>query len=995
MKTKIIKLGDGCNLTVTIIDRQGMPLKLATLKSLVISLVSDRSQNLSFTANRDNTLTIALTYASNLTKTGMYQIRVEGELSDGQAFDYTEQIIEVKDFPESTETTFITSLVLRDVHNVTEKEIQDVNYKKLGYEAFSPFKAYTTADVVVFGGSLYKFTANKSAGIWNADNVEETSFAELIGQGGTSFEDLGYEPFSETEDYAIDDVVIYDGSLYKFTAAHTGAWSGTDAEATSVEKLIKEGGGGNGHSPYIGDNGNWFEWDDDTKQFVDTGTKAQGEDGAQGNTGPQGPQGPQGNTGSSVDYPFELVNNLTTDDETKALSAAQGKVLDGKLTELDEVINGEQVLSNRIDGYYLYASIIVSAAVPNADANWTYCPTFVPIKNGDVIDVYFGINGSANHACIILYNDDESSYNQVSYFSTNGYTNSRTTVITEDKWKFARFAFGLANINDCYVKINGNYVWKAVHEVGLISRVNAIDADVKSIKARIGKETKLSIGEVVQGSDTKNGIVVETYTNRVCQKSVSCIPYMGVTFKFKLPSTIKAVVLSGKVAGSNLLNTDSGWITNGMSYKIPDGNIFYRIHFADANDSSANISPSDVASKIESEEIVVTYTDKDVSVVERNLENTKYAKAASLNLEDGNNQIGNMLDKLMVFAHISDLHGDKQRFINCMEYAKHFGVDAVVNSGDSVPYHFGNGNSWQKEVCEMYPNRLITCIGNHEVWHSVAGNNATIFAEYIQPYVDDNDYLAQANTPATSPYYFCDFASKKIRVITLNQYDCSIYGGQNRGGKLGQSQVSWFVDTLRSTPAEYGVVIVMHAHEGKITRPSSLDPFNQQVFVGTYMNNGFYTNAMRPIMKIVDAFIDRTTLSTSFTESNNDGTAQNADTITINADFSSVDASTEFICYLCGHRHEDYVGYYEDSPRQLVITVTSGCAHYGTSNTHAALANQEDIPRGTFGPTQDAFNIVAIDRVNGLVKLARVGSNVTFQLTERKYISIPYRITHD
>lgn len=806
-------------------------------------------------------------------------------------------------------------------------------------------------------------------------------------KSGTSFEDLGYSPFSETETCAAGDVVIYEKKLYKFTASHSGAWTGTDATATSVEELIKEGGG-NGHSPYIGDNGNWYEWDDATQQFVDTGTKAQGEDGEQGATGPQGPQG---NTGSSVDYPFELVNNLTTDDATKALSAAQGKVLDEKITELDEVVKGNQVLSNRVDGYYLRGNANVGLCVPTEDVRWTYCPTFIPIESGDVIEVYFGIAGSEGHALMLMYDDDKSSYNDVGFYSTNGYTNSRTVTITEDKWKYARFAFGLANINDCYVKINGNYVWKAVSDGGLIGRVNAIDADVKSIEGIIGGETKLSIGEVVQGSDTGNGIVVDTYRNRVCQKCVSCLPYIGVTFKFKLPSTIKAVVLSGKVAGSNMLKTDSGWITNGMSYTFPEDNIFYRILFADANNTSANISPSDVASKIESEEIVVTYTNNDGSVVERNLESTKYAKAASLNLEDGNNQIGNMLDKLMVFAHISDLHGDKQRFINCMEYAKYFGVDAVVNSGDSVPYHFGNGNSWQKEVCEMFSNRLITCIGNHEVWHSVAGNNATIFADYIQPYVDDNDYLAQANTPATAPYYYCDFASKKIRVITLNQYDCSIYGGQDRGGKLGQAQVSWFVDTLSSTPEGYGVVIVMHAHEGPITRPSSLDAFNQQVFVGTYMNDGFYTNAMRPIMKIVDAFIDRTTLSTSFTEFNNDGTTQDADTITINADFSSVDASTEFICYLCGHRHEDYVGYYEDSPRQLVITVTSGCAHYGTSETHAALANQEDIPRGTFGPTQDAFNIVAIDRVNGLVKLARVGSNVTFQLIERKNISIPYR----
>ena len=47
------------------------------------------------------------------------------------------------------------------------------------------------------------------------------------------------------------------------------------------------------------------------------------------------PQGLQGNTGSSVDYPYELVNNLTTNDATKGLSAAQGKALKDEIDQLD------------------------------------------------------------------------------------------------------------------------------------------------------------------------------------------------------------------------------------------------------------------------------------------------------------------------------------------------------------------------------------------------------------------------------------------------------------------------------------------------------------------------------------------------------------------------------------------------------------------------------------------------------------------------------------
>lgn len=64
----------------------------------------------------------------------------------------------------------------------------------------------------------------------------------------------------------------------------------------------------------------------------------------------KGEKGDQGNTGSSVDYPFELVNNVTTDDATKALSAAQGVVLDGKISQLgQDVTNLGNTLQNEID----------------------------------------------------------------------------------------------------------------------------------------------------------------------------------------------------------------------------------------------------------------------------------------------------------------------------------------------------------------------------------------------------------------------------------------------------------------------------------------------------------------------------------------------------------------------------------------------------------------------------------------------------------------------
>ena len=60
-----------------------------------------------------------------------------------------------------------------------------------------------------------------------------------------------------------------------------------------------------------------------------------------------GLKGAQGDTGSSVDYPFTIVNNLTTNDATQALSAAQGVVLEGEISQLEHEVND---LDEQING---------------------------------------------------------------------------------------------------------------------------------------------------------------------------------------------------------------------------------------------------------------------------------------------------------------------------------------------------------------------------------------------------------------------------------------------------------------------------------------------------------------------------------------------------------------------------------------------------------------------------------------------------------------------
>lgn len=102
---------------------------------------------------------------------------------------------------------------------------------------------------------------------------------------------------------------------------------GTAVEDTAANKVAAQAAQNAaeeaaGTYPYVGDNGNWYSWEDD--KFVDTGVSAtgpqgaqgiQGEQGIQGPEGPQGPKGDKGDTGTGLDI-------LGTYESLEALQAA-------------------------------------------------------------------------------------------------------------------------------------------------------------------------------------------------------------------------------------------------------------------------------------------------------------------------------------------------------------------------------------------------------------------------------------------------------------------------------------------------------------------------------------------------------------------------------------------------------------------------------------------------------------------------------------------------
>ena len=261
-------------------------------------------------------------------------------------------------------------------------------------------------------------------------------------------------------------------------------------------------------------------------------------------------------------------------------------------------------------------------------------------------------------------------------------------------------------------------------------------------------------------------------------------------------------------------------------------------------------------------------------------------------------------------------------------------------------------------------------MGNHDAnGLSTAEAQSVILKQLI-------DNCEGVYTGSYPTYFYKDFTSKNIRVISLNFYETD-HSGHNCN--FTQTQCDWFINALASTPADYGVLVMFHAPETTITKDESKADFYQLI------NNYWETHpgvTGNPILNIVDAFISGVSASISYTSK--------GVSITTTADFTNKNAGAEFIAYINGHEHIDLVGYVTGSVhKQLNLNVTCGIAIYGTSYNY--LANNSDLPRGDKGATQDSFNIYSIDRAAKVVRIARLGSNVSgYNLTERKYMSISY-----
>lgn len=112
-----------------------------------------------------------------------------------------------------------------------------------------------------------------------------------------------------------------------YNSANTAANNANESAAQAAQsaedaKNAADGIIATNYAPYIGSNGNWFQFSKESMSYVDTGVAAQGPQGTQGEIGPQGVQGLQGiqgetgERGQNGNMQFFSPQNISETDKT-------------------------------------------------------------------------------------------------------------------------------------------------------------------------------------------------------------------------------------------------------------------------------------------------------------------------------------------------------------------------------------------------------------------------------------------------------------------------------------------------------------------------------------------------------------------------------------------------------------------------------------------------------------------------------------------------------
>jgi hypothetical protein len=792
--------------------------------------------------------------------------------------------------------------------------------------------------------------------------------------------------------YSKDDIVTYNGRTYRFNEAHTGEWTGTDVIRMKI-------------APYLTD---FLSVNTGNFEYVDLSDQSLWEQG--------GINFNTGETNTNTDYLrtqgfFRFVKKLTYTNKNSAVLTLFCYDNDGNFISwtasagLDNKI--EDLIRNnpKIAKFKIAINCNTSVTPSDLDTYETFGTNYsltesrltavqgLASKNSLEIDnvrksgdsLFFDGRGTTysfgrftnfQEGCTyIIYMPSDWSVDDP---NTNHFKLSIAAYADEDTiiTRFVQVLIG-GEVQPYYtIKIPAGTKFISFGgraEIGTTIKsasVNITPIQNDDLFAR--KERMVISAESLENQSVASGIPQHnSRTNRVLTNDIVVFPTPKFKFIYKAPEDLWVYFVAYTAKGDfgQYIYSTTG-IYNGEERDIDvSSSAYYGYRLMFGRRGDADLSADEVKTFIRNGdiELIMEY---DAPQYADNYQLTRGLAVKKL-------LIGSQpwFSENPTFVHVSDLHGDAVRLKNSLRIAESVGADAVFNSGDSVMYNHGCGSKFVDELSSLSAIPMLFCIGNHE---SYPTGQSGLFTDNIAGLVTHNGYLKASGTPADDCYWYRDFDSKKIRVIAINYYNNGVYNGC-----LGQAQLDWFVGVLASTPADYGVIVELHSPEDKVLSVTGSDKFYQKHRVVSFQEDGFYIGN-RPIMQIIDGFISKSAGTESYTD--------NGTPVSVSYDFTGVASGVEFIAYIVGHRHEDWIGKYAHSTNlQISLGVTTGNA-ICSSNYYYGFSNQSDLPRNQGkGTMQDAVNVYGIDRDKGIIKVARIGSDITELMDMRDVMTIAYR----
>lgn len=479
----------------------------------------------------------------------------------------------------------------------------------------------------------------------------------------------------------------------------------------------------------------------------------------------------------------------------------------------------------------------------------------------------------------------------------------------------------------------------------------------------------LHVTPLVNGVITKsNGHFEKTPNGNVCSESVMVLPYSEVTVKILMPEDLKLKFFYG--TNITLPSDNNSYSQQYESVELSDGDSFtfsningnnicmYRAMFYYSNKTvDANV----IDEMINNGDIQITYHNPYGTIIDRNYEQEKYIHAASIKMNTSTS-----VKSLPMFTHASDFHGDVYRLQNFLDYNDYLGCKYAVITGDFCAQTSHDDWSYFLEQSLNHNVIPLICPGNHDITNG--GQNARFKTDVTSVLANKYNYNISGNVN----YYYYDATDIKIRFIAIDQYEVSSYGYN-----ISSTQASWVINTLKSTPSNYGVVILMHQMEVPINKVNESDVFFEvdMAYDDSALHDGLQTGNL--LTNIVDAFISKSSKTISVTQSKG-GTSYS-----VTADFSTLNSGVCFIAFASGHTHRDRVGYNSNA--------TNTQLHMNISSTCAILPLQRDLPtNGGHGASQDVFNVCTVDNDTKTINIVRVGASVTHSLKYRDKMAINF-----